>query len=300
MATSASHRLLTTRDVEILGALALCPLTAAQLLAISQTFASPFTGERRLRQRLLQLEDAGRVHRRPYAVADHGVPNYYTLTPLGYRLLRGAEAPSPPKRMFDAVSLSRQHHTRSLADFLVHTVVSAHEAGIGFTNYYRENTLRLAIGEDALFPDAAFTLAERGASYVFYVEIDAATERIRSSKETDSWERKITLYNRLQDMSPQSFRVLAVSTRMSERPTHILEATATLVRNPQRPLVYGICLPEYLRQSDPLRAACFRDHLGNPAPLVPKRLFVPPASSPLSVRVSPHGGLPTLPTQALG
>src|SRR5581483_1530158 len=243
MATSARHRLVTKRDIEIFGALGLCPLTAAQLLAISQTFASPFTGERRLRQRLLQLDGAGRVHRRPYAVADHGVPNYYTLTPLGYRLLRGADAPAPPKRMFDAVMLSRQHHTRSLADFLVHTVVSAHRAGIGFTNYYRENTLRLGIGDDALFPDAAFTLVERGAEYVFYVEIDAATERIRSSKETDSWERKITLYNRLQDSTPQPFRVLAVSTRTSERTAHILAASAALVRNRYRPLVFGIGLP---------------------------------------------------------
>ncbi len=182
----------------------------------------------------------------------------------------------------------------------VRSIVSAHRAGIGFTNYYRENTLRLAIGEDAVFPDAAFTLVEGGASYVFSVEIHAATERIRSSKETDSWECKITLYNRQQETTSQPFRVLAVSTRTSERTDHILQASASLVRNRYRPLVYRISLPEYMRQGNPLRAACFRDHLGKPVPMVPKRTFVRPASSPLSVRVSPHGRLPTLPTQALG
>lgn len=300
MTSAASHRLVTARDLDILGALALYPMTAAQLFAISRTFASPFTGERRLRQRLLLLEGAGRVHRRQYSVADCGIPNYYTLTPLGYRLLNRSDVTAPPKRMFDAVGIARQHHTRSLADFLVHTIVAAAQQGTTFTAYARENTLRLCIDGESLFPDAAFTLVENGVSYRYFVELDAGTERIRSKKDIDSWERKIRLYDEYYERTRERFRVLAVSTKESERSTHILETAAALTKNPRRLMVYAASLPAYLSQSDPLRADCFHDHRGKPAALIPTRLSVLPASSPLMDRASPPRTLRTLPTRAFG
>jgi hypothetical protein len=262
MTSKASLRLVTPRDLEILTALDHCPLTAPQLLKWSQTFAAPFTAERRVRERLQCLCDAAWVRPSQYATAGRGAPNYYLLTPLGYRLLHGEEAAPPTKRAFLPVGLAKQHHTQSLADFVVHSVWASHRAKITFTGFYRENTLRLAVGEESLYPDCGFQLIVPGGPELGYlVEIDAGTERIRSPKDLD----------RFQDSCPKRFRVLVVSTRSRERVGHILDAAATLVRNPRRSLFYGISLPAYLAQAEALTARCFRDHRGEAVALVPER-----------------------------
>ena len=115
------QRLVTARDLDILTALARCPLTSEQLLKLSETFAHPFTDLRRVRERLQILVAAGRVRQWRYATADRGAPNYYSLSPLGYRILHGEDAPPPAKRSHGPIGIARQHHTRSLADFIVHT-----------------------------------------------------------------------------------------------------------------------------------------------------------------------------------
>lgn len=297
MPAHSPHRLLTARDIEILQALDRCPLTAEQILAVSQTFALPFTSERRVRERLFQLTEAGRVQRWQYATAGQGAPNYYTLSRLGFRLLNGGGAAPPSKRAFGPVSISQQHHARCLADFIVQTAVSAHRNGVDFSGFYRENTLCLRAGDDCLYPDSAFQLVERdGSGFGFFAEIDAGTERIRSPKDVESWERKIRTYDRIQDLSPKRFRVLIVSTRSRDRVSHILDLAGTLVRNPQRTLFYGISLPEYLAQANAIRSACFRDHRGRSAALVPERPTPTPAWNPVSTRVLPPSRLPSLST----
>lgn len=311
MATTSGFRLLTPRDSDILAALDYCPLTALQLLKFSQTFAAPFPSERRVRDRLLQMCDAGWVRRWQYATASRGAPNYYRLSPTGFRLLHGDKAIAPSKRAFDRVGLARQHHTQSLADFIVHTAVAAHESGVLFADVYRENSLRLQIGEESLFPDIPFQLISPDRSeFSFFTEIDAGSERIRSPKDLDSWERKIRLYDRLQDMTPKRFRVLIISTRSTERLDHILDAAATLATNPQRSLFYGVALPHYLSEADALRSPCFRDHRGNSVSLLPVRPIgrsATSAYSPLNhssrlseasppLRGAPSSALPSLPT----
>lgn len=301
MPTPSPHRLLTPRDIEILNALDRCPLTASQVLRISETFALPFTCERRVRARLQLLGDAGRVCRWRLATAGQGAPNYYTLSRLGFRLLHGDDAVPWAKRAFDPVGLSRQHHTQCHADFVVQTAVSAHRGGLDFTGFYRENTLRLQAGDESLYPDNAFQLAPpEGTAFGFFTEIDAGTERVRSPKDAESWERKIRTYDRFQDQASERFRVLVVSTRGGGRVRHILELAGELMRNPQRTLFLGISLPEYLATADPLRSECFRDHRGMPAALVPNGLTLTPAWNPVSTRVLPPSRLPSLATQALG
>src|SRR5207244_563757 len=119
-----------------------------------------------------------------YATAGRGAPNYYVLSPLGYRLLHGPEAKPPTRRFFAPIGIARQPHTQALSEFLVHTIVAAHEARLGFTGFYRENTLRLAIGDEWLFPDAAFKMVTpAGGAFSFYVELDNSSERIRSEKD---------------------------------------------------------------------------------------------------------------------
>ena len=80
--------------------------------------------------------------------------------------------------------------------------------------------------------------------------------------------------------------MLILSTRSAERASRILAAAGELVRNPARSLFYGVALPRFLADPDPLRSACFLDHRGQPASLVPtKRRGVPavPLGSPLAV-----------------
>jgi hypothetical protein len=268
---STRTTLLTPRDIDILQSLDRCPLTARQLLKMSAAFTSPFTNERKVRARLQQLAACGRVRAWPLLSAGHGVPNYYTLSRRGYELLYGSDAAPPSKRAFRAVGLAHQQHTYWLAEFIVHTAVCAHRAGIAFTGFCRENTLRLEVGEEHLYPDCAFVLrTNEGQEFQFLVELDNRTERIRSDKDADSWQRKIRLYEALQDRSPQRFRVLAVATRSShERTRHILDLAAELARNPGRSLFYGITLDQYLGHADALQSPTFLDHRGRQVPLVP-------------------------------
>lgn len=268
---SPSIRLVTSRDLEVLSALQHSPLTARQLLKLSETMQLPFTDERRVRARMQVLAEQGWAKKHCYATTGRGALSYYKLAKLGLQLLHGEDAAVPSKRFFAPVGMARQHHTMCLADFIVHTTVAAHRAGIRIAGFYPENTIRLAVGEDSLYPDCSFQLVTPlGAAFSFFVELDNSTERIRSEKSVDSWERKIRLYDRLQDTCANRFRVLVVTTRSSERLGHILDAAGGVMRNPERSLIYGIALGSYLNDNDSLRSPCFRDHRGWKMALVPE------------------------------
>ena len=108
-----------------------------------------------------------------------------------------------------------------------------------------------------------------GEYFRFFVELDNRSERIRSAKDTVNWERKIRIYEAVQDLAEKRFRVLVVTTKESERLTRILETACALARNPDRSLFYGIALPDYLKEQKPLIAECFRDHRRDSVGLVP-------------------------------
>ena len=272
MANLLQRRLITPRDLEILTAISRSPLTSEQLLKLSTTFQQPFTSVRRVRERMHELDAAWWVKKSLYATATSGgSPAYYQLTLTGYRILYGHDAKPQTKRYFDEISISHQHHTRCLADFVVHTIVCAHHHGIRMTDFRAENTVRFTVGDESVLPDCAFRLIAPGSDpYNFVVELDNSTETVRSQRNTDSWERRIQLYDQFQDVCERRFRVLVVTTRSRERLDHILEAARALQRNPRRSLFYGVYLPDYLEQSDAIRSACFLNHRGRPTAMVPK------------------------------
>ncbi len=143
--------------------------------------------------------------------------------------------------------------------------------------FYRENALRLTVGSESLYPDCAFQLVTpSGFPFSFFVELDNSTEAIRSDKDRDSWERKLRLYDAFQDTTPVRFRVLVLTTRSSQRVGHVLDAAKAILANPQRGLIYGAFLDDFLAQPDALTSPCFRDHLGRRRALV---YFVRPRSS---------------------
>lgn len=273
MANSALRRRLTDRDFEILASIDQCPLTVLQLLKLSETFPGKvFTSLRSLQDRLQKLRSAGWVRRWPYAMATHGsAPDYYKVTLQSHRLLHD-DHPPPTKRHFTEIGVARHHHTHSLADFLVHTLVAAHRCGIRLAHFYRENTLRLAVGEDSLFPDGAFELLTRdGRQYNFLIELDNGSERVRSDKDTESWQRKIRLYHLLRAQSqPHRFRVLVVTTRSGGRLDAILSLAAKHAPHARPSLFYGVHLPAYLAEPDAIHSPCFLDHNRANIPLIPR------------------------------
>jgi hypothetical protein len=297
MANPLCTSILTGRDLDILLALDHGPMTAQQILRISQTFPRPFPDEKRVRERMNVLHDAGQVRRFAYATTGRGSLHYFTLSPLGYKLLYGPDAEAPSRRYFDTVAVARQHHTRCLADFIVHTIVAAYFAGIEFTSFYRENTLRLEVGAESIYPDCAFLLRTRDErDFGFIVELDNGTERVRSPKDADCWDRKIRLYETLQDCSPKRFRVLVVATARRDRLDHILATAAALAPNPKRRLFYGIQLDRFLQVPDALRLPCFTDHWGHDVALIqpdrtapaPEQRIAEPLDTPAILGRSPR------------
>jgi len=121
-----------------------------------------------------------------------------------------------------------------------------------------------------IFPDCAFEiLTPEPAQFNFVVELDNGTERVRSQKDIESWQRKIRLYEEVQIRTfPHRFRVLIVTTRSRDRLLHILEAAATLIQNPHRSLFYGVHLADYLQEPDAVCQPCFLNHRGLSTALV--------------------------------
>lgn len=260
MPQRATQPQVTERDLEILAALDKSPLTSRQLLKLSITFSRPFTDERRVRERLQVLTESDRVRRWPYATAGRGSPNYYLLSPVGYQLLHGKLSP-PTKRAFSEIGIARHHHSHALAEFIVHTEVAAHVGKAKISGFYPENRLRLQVNGEYLYPDCAFQLiTSHGKEFSYFVELDNSTERIRSMKQVESWQRKIRLYDALQDQSLNRFRVLVIPTKSTERLAHILNVAKETMQNPDRSLFLGSTLSNFLAQQDAITGQHFLDH----------------------------------------
>jgi hypothetical protein len=204
MANSSQRCIVTPRDIETLMALDRCPLTARQLLKLSRTFDPPFTTERRVRERLEQLRRVGWVCSWPYATTGHGgSPHYWKLTRNGFRLFHGSDTRLPNRRHFEEIGIGHHHHTLSLADFIVHTLVAAHRLGVEVRYFARENSIRMEAAGSVLYPDCAFQLfTQSGRAFNFVIELDNGTERIRSAQDIESIERKVRGYDLHQSSTP--------------------------------------------------------------------------------------------------
>ncbi|MCA9076569.1 MAG: hypothetical protein KDA93_16210 [Planctomycetaceae bacterium] len=263
------------RDIEILTALDRCPLTTSQLRMLSESFEQPFAEEGNLRRRLRALKQSDLVRSWSYATANDGrSPHYHKLSRDGYRLLYGEDAHLPKRRYFEAISPGHHHHTQSLAEFLVHTIVTGHRQGIELRQYARENTLKLEADGYVLYPDAAFQLlSSDGRSFNFVVEVDNGTERVRSRQDVESIERKLRGYDRHQSqfdaLDPARYMVMFVTTRSQARLQHILDLAAMVQSNPQRTVFVGVELSTFLSCPNPFRDAVLTDHRGLKRSLIP-------------------------------
>jgi hypothetical protein len=283
--SKSQRRLIQLRDIDILTALARCPLTAEQLLKMSQTFQQPFKHERNVRRRLQDLGESGWVCSWQYATNSRTCgPKYYRITPATFRLLNGPDARLPRRRHFGEVAISRQAHTRALSDFIVHMLVAAHAADMTCDEFYRENLYEVSVGEESLLPDCAFALTTpAGKTFRFVVEIDCGTERLQSNKDVESIERKIRLYDAHQSQtdafSPDRFVVLFVTTKNRSRLDHILDVAGSVINNPNRRLVCGVHLGDFLQSEEAIAESLFRDHRKTSLSLIPVTKITPNTES---------------------
>lgn len=280
------------RDIEILTAIDRHPLTAIQLCALSQTFATPFQDANNLRRRLRVLSHAGLIQNWSYAIASAGRSSqYFKLTRDGFRLLYGINSPLPRRRYFESISAGHHHHTFCLAELLVHLIVTGHRHGCRIEHFARENSVCLEVtsagdpvSTDAaasattsavftLYPDCAFVVrTSEGRCFPFVVELDNGTERVRSKLDVESIERKLRGYDAHQSQfdkfHPDRYLVLIVSTRSKVRIDHILSLAATVMQQPLRTVFLGADLPALLA-GDPYWDSLFVDHRGLKRTLVP-------------------------------
>lgn len=259
------------RDHEVLVALARGPLVAEQLLRLSTTFSRPFRDIRRTRERLADLARAGLVCRWPVASEAGTGRTWYTLdngaTPLLFGEERRRVRPRRP------LSLARARHTYHLSEFVVQTVTCAHRLGGLVTGFSPEGSVRLTTGEETVIPDSSFILEIGGRAFHYFIEIDEATERLKSDRSEENWQRKIRLYEAFQDLSKEKrFRVLVATTGGPLRVKNILDLAKSQAKNPGRSLVLATTLPSFLQSPDPLNEAVFADHKGQSASIVPRQL----------------------------
>ncbi|WP_298865088.1 hypothetical protein [uncultured Gimesia sp.] len=244
----------TTRDDDIMVALTRCPLTAEELLNLSQTWLQPFTGLRRVQERMKDLTAAGQLHSWRYATTGLGGARlYYKLTLAGYRtIMQDDEIKPPTKRFFYEMNTGRHRHQQALSQFIVQTYIAAHHRGIKVVDFHPENTFRIDCGERPLFPDARFNLQmPNGTSFTYCVELDNSTESVLSYKSADSILSKMQRY--LMDMvtSPQPYRVLFPITGSPNRLRHIVDVSKQLmVSDKSFSPFYIVLLDDYLAHPD--------------------------------------------------
>lgn len=265
--------IISKRDSAILSFLDLTPATAAQIRKVSTTYGEDsFRDERRVRERLQALGDAGLAKSYSLAVAGGGLMSYYRLTPEGYRAAFPDKLESPPRTNFAEVAPSRVRHAIATADAIAHTMTASHIAGVEILSSHGDGRLVLEIGEYRQVPDFHFQLAKAGKIFNLVFEIDNATEPIDSLRE-NSIRTKILGYKTYQNWvlnqwsqsgrcGPRpSFRVIFLTIGV-ERANHVLWFANERTSNPDRRLMYATTQDNFLSEEQAVTQPIFNDHLG--------------------------------------
>ena len=266
---------LTQRDFQILQSLDRVPMTSKQLQVASRAYEQPFGNESLVRRRLSKLKNAELVKPFRYSLVSLGrAPNYWKLTPKGYRAVYGDDASHPNRRYFAPVSLGSHFHTNAIASLISHLSAMAAENGHTIDRFCRENSLAIGNAKNRVYPDSAFRIrASDGRSFPFVLELDNGTERVRTKRDVESIERKILAYDADQQKfkrdDPNRYLLLFVTTRSVQRLRHILDACNSLISNPQRTLMLGATL-DALLDCDPFHTPIFESNNGLRRTLLPR------------------------------
>ena len=266
--------ILSPRDVALLRLLDLTPATVPQLRKASVTFGGePFHDDRRVRERLQALSDAGLMRSWQAAIPGGGLMLYFRLTLEGHRAAFGEAGDSPSRTSLSEIAPSRVKHAMITADAIVHTLVASHERGVRVLQSHGDGQLTLEIGEYRQQPDCHFQFGFGGRFFNLLFEIDNATEPLDSRRE-HSIRTKILGYETYQNWALRNwrasgeacprpaFRVVFLTTG-EERANQMLWLAHDLARNKHRHLVYATTQDAFLHEPHALTQPIFLDHHGH-------------------------------------
>ena len=265
--------ILSARDDSLLRLLDRTPATTSLILKASETFVGdPFQNERRVRERLQTLAEAGLVRTFPATQGVGGPVNWYKLTAEGFRTVRGAVATLPHRSRFEAIPPSRFSHTQTLAEIIVHSFVAAYRDRCTIPFFNGEGEARIDVASHTFYPDCFCQFALAGKQFNAYFEIDQSTESLDSNAE-QSIRTKLLNYEAYQDslvawlksrsgQGPRPYFRVVFLTRSQERANHILWLAHACARNADRHLVYAATQDVYLTEPKPMQSPLFLDHHG--------------------------------------
>jgi hypothetical protein len=287
---------LSPRDLSLLRLLSWTPATTALLLRASGTFeGEAFHDERRLRERLQALANAGMVRAWTTAHAGGGLQKYFKLTPQGFQLVCGTDAAQPSRAFFAEVTPSLFAHTFRLAEAIIETVRACQARRVVIERFIRENDLTFTTGDQNVQPDAFFRLSASGRRFNVAFEIDNSMASVESQADS-SIRRKLATYHAYQDLVLTQWRA---NGKQWERPRlrvvflpptiartyHILSLAATTTQHTSRRLVYAATFDSYVTDPDPIFAPLFLDHVGQWQSLI--NLHPTAAHTKAPVRLAP-------------
>ncbi len=265
---------LSDRDFALLRFLEITPATASQIRRASETFpGEPFRDERRVRERLQSLTQAGFIKTCATAQFTGGTLHYYRLAASGFRAVHTDFDETIPKYTGTEIAPSRFQHAMITADVIVHLLVSCHRSRVTVTQASGDGRLTLEVGEYRQQPDCQFQLLFAGHTFNLLFEIDNATEPLDSRRE-QSIRSKILGYESYQDWVLQvwknggrvgprpAFRVVFL-TRSTDRANHMLYLAGELARNKSRRLVLATSQDQFLVASETVIEPILNDHFGH-------------------------------------
>lgn len=265
---------LTHRDQDVLQVLQQLPLTNDQLFRLSKTFDVSYPSERVLRRRMQRLEEEGMVRRFFFAFPSNGRnPAYWRLTRTAYRVINGLSGSDrlPRRSLFSAIGVSLHFHTHRLSEVLVSILIAASKEGMTVEQFDYETELEI---DDQTFlkPDAILQLRSAdGRRYVFFAELDTASERIATKQRLpSSIQKKLEQYERFRRQSSEPFRVLFVTTSSRQRAVNILRFSDAVAGNRAAECIYATYFPALMACKSSLLDPVFANHKLNAIPLVPK------------------------------
>lgn len=283
---------LSPRDFSLLRLLSWTPATTSLLFRASTAFdGEPFREERRLRERLQALGEAGIVRSWPLAHAGGGLENYYKLTLLGFQTISGSEAAQPPRAFFAEVAPSLVSHTFRLAEAIVEIFRACSADCVTISRFVRENELIFTAGHHQVQPDCFFRLTTSGRSFNLAFELDNSTASIESHA-VNSIRRKLNVYGAYQELvlsqwlaggkqwERPRFRAVFL-TRSVERAYHILAYAGEHAVHQRRRLVYAATLDTFVTAEDPLEEPLFLDHFGHWQSLIDLHPTAPHRKTPV-------------------
>lgn len=248
------------RRKQILGALAVSPLTAEQICALSATFLDPLKQPAYVKKLMARIRDVGDILEFTYPDGT----KYWRLSKAGYKTLNGDDYKVPQKRaLYQPLSRSLWYHCRRLAAVLVKLQVSAHSHGIDVLELYGDKQILLRQGERKKLPDGKIALklklnGKKSYHHVF-IELDCGTEWGYQSEVDDSLNNLIQFYLDHHAASEQPYRVLMLFDKPSRRVHHFLNRVKELNRQPNQRIIKAAVVDQLLQHENPLQSPYLLD-----------------------------------------